>query len=98
MRVAGRKKSCVNFVPAGPSFDRSVTIEELLRTNACRSVRFRPWSPGPPKKPREPLAGVGVGDGDAPGVVADASTTRVTRMSEPTLDNGDSTLSCACDR
>src|SRR3954454_19662122 len=85
-------------------------IEELFCTSACRSARLIASLPDPPKNPPPkppplpgllplvPDVGPGVGDGDTPGVLAVAPATRVTRMSDPTLDSGDSTLSCALDR
>src|SRR5438093_3853936 len=103
--VPGTKKSCVNFVPAGPSFDRSVSTEELALRSAAWSLSFNCCSasaPGPPPGPAKnpppgprPPPGTWSADGDGLGDALEAfdsaPTVRVTMMSVPTLERGEST-------
>src|SRR5438132_7424292 len=80
INVPGTKKSCVNFVPAGPSFDRSVSTDELALRSAAWSLSFSCCNsfaaeppPGPaknpppgPRPPPGPWSVEGVGVGEAP--------------------------------
>ena len=88
--VEERKKSWVNLVPAGPSFERSVVTLLFSASSAFASLAFAllrltPAPPPPPglalKKP-PPLLFWG------PLLVAVDVATRVTRMSVPMDDSG----------
>src|ERR1035437_1227689 len=54
INVPGTKKSCVNLVPAGPSFARSVMTEELAFARAAASAELSADPPRPAKNPPPP--------------------------------------------
>jgi len=98
INVPGTKKSCVNFVPAGPSFAKSVMTEELAAASAASSEELRvvpprpaknPPPPPPPPPPPNPLEGVVV---VVVAVESVGATVRVTMMSVPTELSGDRAL------
>ena len=95
----------MNWVPGGPSLDRSVMTEELLLARAASSLAFwlvlpdaapkKPPVPPPPGRPLKPPGDVVVVVVEVDDDVLATPTVRSTTMSVPTLERGDSTLFCA---
>ena len=96
----------MNWVPGGPSLDRSVMTDELLLARAASSLAFwlalpepapkkPPPAPPPARPPPKPPGAVVVVVVEVDDDVLATPTVRSTTMSVPTLDRGDSTLFCA---